>query len=527
MRLRPLATLLFCSGAAALILEVAWFRRMAQITGATSIALAAVLAAVIGGMALGAWWIGRRADRTARPLRLYAVLETGVALFALASPVLLDSSQTLFTALRRALPDSPAALLTARFLLAVALLTPPAILLGGTLPAMAAALRSRREDLGRGLGLLYAWNTLGAVAGTLLAGFVLLPSLGLFGTMHMAFFFSAIAAAGGFFWGGKRAAAKDAAIVQHSFCAAQRRNALRLYAASGFLGMAAQVAFARSLVLVFGSTTYAFTTMLAIFLFGIATGGALGTRWTSPPEKVLRRLATTVALTAALFSVSALAVYFLPRLYLLGYLEIGNSFEAGIALRFLLAGCVLLPGTIGLGVAFPLAARVAGEGAAGAGTGRLYAANTAASVLGSTLAVFALVPWIGPQGTVALVAVCVATVVAALARRRGLVALILLSATGFVPPSATARERLLSGVYYTPNRYLDGARIDDSAWQDGSDIPYFEYGRDATVSILRWYGQPGVLVDGKAVATAQNITDVHHLELLGHIPMLLHPGSCP
>jgi spermidine synthase len=130
-----LAPLLFLSGAAALILEVSWFRRTAQIAGGTAIAMGAVLAAVIGGMALGSLWIGRRADRSRNPLRLYGLLELGVALFALLTPLLLSASEGLFTLLLQRLEGLPALLTAAQFGLAALILAIPAVLMGGTLPA--------------------------------------------------------------------------------------------------------------------------------------------------------------------------------------------------------------------------------------------------------------------------------------------------------------------------------------------------------------------------------------------------------
>jgi MFS family permease len=271
LKTRFLGLLLFLSGASALILEVCWFRRTAQVAGATSIAMAAVLAAVIGGMAAGSFLLGRRADRTARPLRLYGLLEVGIVLGALATPTLLDFSQAAFDGLQRWLDGAP--LTFARFLLATLLLAPPAVLMGGTLPAVACAVRAGPQR-GRTLGWLYASNTLGAVAGTVAAGFVLIPTLGLAWATRSAAIFAGTAAAVALLT--RARTGPPAPTAREPIVAAREARAILLYAVSGFLGLAAEVAFVRSLVLVFGSTTYAFTTMLAIFLLGIGAGGALG-----------------------------------------------------------------------------------------------------------------------------------------------------------------------------------------------------------------------------------------------------------
>jgi spermidine synthase len=476
--------LLFFSGMSALVLEVAWFRRCAQLVGGTSIALAGVLAAVIGGMAIGAVIFGARADRSARPTRLYATLELGVTLCALLSPWWLTLVSGFFTS--------------------VLLLAPAAILMGGTLPALAAA-------AGRGLGWLYAFNTLGGVAGTLLAGFALLPAIGLDATMQVAACGSGLAALGGFLARGGRAPTREAAHGD--------RRALVLFAASGFLGMASEVAFTRQLVLVYGSSTYSFTTVLAVFLAGIGLGSAIGARLKVDPMQALRR---TVIFTGALFAVAAYGAVFLPRLYLEAFVRWGDAFGTGVAVKFALTSLVMLPGAIGSGLAFPFAVRAYARGEVGKATGKLYGANTLASIAGSTMAVFVFVPLLGPHRTVAAIAVVVALLAAGSRLQwivAGLVALTLL------PQPPIARERLHVGVYYAPQRYIRNGEIDHEAWEDGVDLPFTEFGREATVSLFRWYGPQSLLVDGKAVATEQSVGDVQHLELLGHLPMAMKPGA--
>ena len=167
----------------------------------------------------------------------------------------------------------------------------------------------------------------------------------------------------------------------------------------------------------------------------------------------------------------------------------------------------------------------------GRGTGRLLAANTVASLAGSTLAVFAGVPLLGAHGaTVAAAAVALAAVVACSwpGRRAGarpaLALLVLLAAaTTFLPSSTVARERWLSGVYDNPDAWLLHGEVDEESWDPGVDLPFHAWGREATISVARWYLSPSLLVNGKTEAGDQMATDVRHLSLLGHLPVAVHP----
>jgi len=527
MARRLLPGLLVLSGASALVLEVAWFRRTAQVAGGSATAMAAVLAAVIGGMALGAWLLGPRSDRSTSPLRLYGVLELIVALGAVLSPWLLDASVPLFTALQRVLGGAGVVLPIARFGVASLLLALPAIAMGGTLPAAAAAVRAVPAERGRAIGLLYACNTLGAVAGTLLAGFVLLPAFGLANTMRLAAVLSVAAGLVAISIRGARASAAGATpLVVNASPHPRASRAIALYAASGFLGLVAEVCYTRSLVLVTGSTTYSFSLMLAVFLLGIGLGSLLGRRLARTARDPVARLEVVVAATGALLGLGTLLMFGLPRLFLQGYLfiqEYSLGFGGGLLLRALLVTLVMLPGALGLGAAFPLAIQVAGAHSAGAGTGRLYAANTLASILGSTLAAFLFVPLLGPHYGLATVAVGVALFAVLPARRPAGWVLLAITALGLVPPSRVAFERLHSGVYFTPNAWVLDDHIDENAWEAGVDLPWTGYGRDATITIWRWYGKCSLLVNGKAVASDQVLADEQHLSLLGHLPMLAHP----
>src|ERR1700704_1207192 len=184
-RQRAAYALFVVSGASGLVYEVVWSRLLKDVFGVTAYAIAAVLATYLGGLALGSWALGRAADRGV-PLRFFGLLEMGVALAApisaLAVPLLVPIHAW---ASGRLAPHSPA-LACVRLMLASIVILPSTFLMGGTLPAVTKALVREMSGYGRGLGLLYALNTCGAVAGTLAAGFVLIGKIGVHPTLDLA-----------------------------------------------------------------------------------------------------------------------------------------------------------------------------------------------------------------------------------------------------------------------------------------------------------------------------------------------------
>ena len=190
---RSFALLLLCfflSGLAALIYETAWTREFAFVFGTSELAVATVLAAYMGGLAAGAALAGRYAERVARPVLVYGLLELGIALAALAVPFGIAASRWLYVLLFAGSDRLPEAdgLATALFYLvcSFAILLVPTGMMGATLPLLARYAVREDRQLGRRIGALYAVNTTGAIAGTLLAAFALLPSIGLRATIAAA-----------------------------------------------------------------------------------------------------------------------------------------------------------------------------------------------------------------------------------------------------------------------------------------------------------------------------------------------------
>jgi spermidine synthase len=403
----------FVSGAAGLVYQVVWSRLLNEIFGVTAHAVTAVLATYLGGLALGSWALGRFADRHPRPLRLYGLLELGVGATALAGTWLVRALDPLHAwAAARLAPDS-VALLALRILLASLVVLPPTLLMGATLPAMTRAFVERIGKLGREVGFLYALNTAGAVAGSVAAGFALIRALGLHPTLWVAVAantavgLAAIALAPG--QEGPReplpSRAASAGGESHGEGGAPRGSwLLAAMALSGFASLSLEVIWTRMLVLVLGTSTYAFVTMLSSFLVGIALGSWLVRPLLdrlADPRRAFGWLQVAIAATT-LATLPLVRVVITDGGRWVGALE--PRWAGAVAGQFALSFAVMLLPTTLIGATFPLAARIWARGldTLGGRLGQVYGANTFGNILGALAGGFVLLPAFGMQRGIAL-----------------------------------------------------------------------------------------------------------------------------
>ena len=361
----PFAALFVISGAAGLTYEVVWSRFLHEIFGVTAFAVSTVLVSFMGGMALGAALLGRRADRSPRPLRMFALLEAGIGLYALMLPLLVAGVDHLYGVLFPVLPNSFLLKSVVRFVLCLLLLLVPTTLMGGTLPALGQGLLRRRERVGFGVGFLYFVNTFGAAIGCYAAGFVLLPRLGLWTTTWVAAALNfGVAGTALLLERGRESAAvrgepDTAAPATAEPLTVPPNWPLIVAFGSGFAALAFEIVWFRILVLVFGSTVYSFAAMLSVFLLGLALGslalGALADRARAP----VRLLAATQGAAALFALLGSLAVNAIPRLFLEIYGVMGFTFGGMNRTKLLLCLLTLLPAAIAFGGTFPVAVRLA------------------------------------------------------------------------------------------------------------------------------------------------------------------------
>ena len=287
-------------------------------------------------------------------------------------------------------------------------LGPATIMMGATFPALVRHL-SRSAELGDAFGRLYSANTAGAVAGTLVAGLVLIELFGLGGALAVGASGSAIAGIVALFLAREPASptsdasvppSVDAAALRRLPVATTMRLPLVVAFVSGLTSLGYQVTWTRLLSSGTGGFTYVFTAVLALFLIGIAVGAFLYSGFRLRITNPVRVLVWTQLAVAVLAVVGLVAVIGQPR-------PLDPTDPVGsIGLLVISAVLVVLPVTIVLGIAFPTASALLPDEASRAGTesGSLLAVNTAGAIIGSLVIPFVLMPIIGSPSIVILLA---------------------------------------------------------------------------------------------------------------------------
>jgi spermidine synthase len=410
-RLALLLVLFFLSGASALVYQVLWMRLLALVFGVTVHAASTVLAAFMLGLAIGSAGAGRLADRVRRPLVTFAGAEALVAVAALATPLGLAGVEAIYVGLYPALGGWPIVVSFLRFILSFAVLLVPTILMGATLPLVVKSALARGSILGRQVSLLYAFNTAGAVLGTLLAGIWMVPQLGISSSFRIAAALNLLVAGGALLTSKLQpsplTSIESATSTAESTLAtpaspAVLRLVLATFAISGFVSFALEIIWFRMLVILFRPTTYAFTIMLATVLGGIALGSGLSTFLTG------RRRINLVASLAVLELLLALAAAF--SMFFIGHANsvyIGSgplfagtplSYYGPMALTSIIA---IFPAALLMGMAFPVGIAIwtsdGGDAHAGERVGVIYAVNVAGAVAGSLASGFLLLPTVGSR----------------------------------------------------------------------------------------------------------------------------------
>ncbi|HEN8704585.1 TPA: fused MFS/spermidine synthase [Pseudomonas putida] len=511
------AALLFISGGAALIYQVLWVKQLSLVVGVEVYAITAGISAFFAGLAMGGLLFGRWADRLRHPVRLYAGLELAVALLAVAATLGLAQSAALFARL-----EASVGLLA--WLLPLSLVGLPAFLMGGTLPVLVRALTPNGAQTGEAGGRLYAANTAGAICGTLLAAFVLLPLLGVTGAACVAGALNLLAALGA--WSGR---GRDERALPNSATASlprtpQARLAIALYCLAGGVALGYEVVWTQSIVQFMSTRAFAFSVVLATYLMGLVLGSALYARRADRIRDPWGLFGLLIAFAGllALLQIAGLGRWLVTWQTLLEshVLQLTGSQLAGMCARFAAAAvCVVFIPTTLLGAAFPLALRLAVDsGQVGRDVGVVIALNTLGGIVGVMLTGFVLVPGIGLVRTLVVLA-CLAAAIGAVATWRGKAvhkgmraAVLLVGGATLVTGALTPPERLA--------QLLPGAR--------SGELVFYQEGRGGTVAVVNQQRQ-GQAFNRLYIQGVSNTGDampsLRYMRLQALLPLLIHRGE--
>lgn len=507
--LAALALLFLCSGFSALVYQIVWLRVLALVFGVTVYAASAVLTSFMGGLALGSWLGGRAAERVRRPLVAFALVEVGIGLSALAVPVALDLAQGIYVAVNAQAPDALPLLTFVRLVCAAAVLLVPTTLMGASLPLVSRHVALLGGAVASRIGILYAANTTGGIAGTLLAGFVLIGGIGVVATTRLAVAVNIGVGLAAFALArtGRLEEANPGAPVRrrgYGSTTTLQRGVLAVLALAGFAGLALEVVWFRILVLFIPATTYAFTTMLATVLLGIAIGSA----WAAAR---LPRLADPVrALARVQIATGILAIASMTALVV--------SYRLGWRTSGMVQACIvaMLPATILMGATFPIALAIwlgNAAGQVGRRVGVLYAVNVCGAVAGALAGGFLLLPFMGSRASLLLLAAvyaCAGCLLVAAARG---------GAAGRRTAMAAAVLWVLAAVTL-PDIY--GAVL-ERRYGHGERIMFRAEGVQTTATVhFQPNGQRVLYLDGLHQANDSEPMVRVHAEI-GHLPMVLHP----
>lgn len=521
------------SGAIGLIYEVIWIRELTLIFGSTTLPVSTVLIALMSGLAVGSFYFGRLADREERPLRLYAILELGIAVFALISPLLLNVLNAMHILVYRGLNGEFYSLLFIRFALSFFFLLVPSILIGGTLPVVCKLLVERSERLGFHVGILNGLKMLGSVIGCLAVGFFLLRTLGVLQSLYLCAGINLVAAA--ITLGLDRQQTSGTAsdrdgmhpISEHTVSQLDTTEALpslRLtvwaFSVSGFCTFAYAVLWRRVFVSSLDPTTI--TTMLAVFLFGIALGSLSFARAT---DRIKSRssLFGLMQIAIGLSGVAAIAAF--GELHRIGGVSQSTFYGGGIG-AFIGCIVVMIVPTILVGGCFPVAIRIYTRDMArlGRSIGNVCAIYIIGAIAGVLCAAFIFVPLFGIRPGIVLTAVLTAIMGCVMifsGQTANLRSRQLLSGAATGGAILTAGLGLI--VLYVADEPVFLTRPTYLTQDTGNAIISHEEGIEADVTVLKdGNGAHQLYVGTRKVADTSRWDSPSH-RVIAHLPLLLHP----
>ncbi len=533
--------LFFGSGATALVYEVLWSKYLALLLGSTIQAQTVVLAVFMGGLALGNRLFGKRADLMNQPLTAYGYLELIIGIFGFFFHQIYGVADWAFVKAGSPVFEQPGLLLGVKLAISAVLLFVPTVLMGGTLPLLAAWIHQQPGlDPARRVGIFYAINSLGAVTGAALGGLVLVQAYGMSASLQLTamvnLLIAGLAILIGRSEGDRSFEAKPAEPNAPSPAKPMAARGAWLVATTGAVSMGLEVLASRSLALMVGGSLQAFAMVLVAFILGIGLGSmAVSSSRLSKyhPEKLLVALLALAGLLVGLYCIliQHWVILYSHLRYGLATNQVGYLWHQ--AMVAVIAILVLgLPAAC-LGAVLPLMIRLNGTSGAKLGeeVGRLLTCNTIGAVVGVLLTGFFLMPVLGLRNAFALISLGLLGLAGFRANQAGwrpvagTVGLVAAAVfVGFLVTGENWRHLIGSGIFRLRGGVLTMAKAKEI--KENRAILYYKDAADATVMIEKNLGADGQVmlrINGKT--DASSFGDISTQLLLAHLPMMMKPEA--
>ena len=546
--------LFLLSGLASLMYQIVWFKQLSYFLGNTTYSQVVVLSTFMGGLAIGSWWWGKKADESKNPLKLFAWLEIGIAVYCFLYMPIFEGAKALFILLvkTQGWASDSGIVLSLKFIVSILTMFVPTILMGGTLPVLVRYLSNRFSEIGKNISILYFINSLGAVFGSILAGFFLIQKIGLKSTVFVGAMMDLLVGLV-FLWivylsnrivykaeivNSKINEKKEELLVSPI----QYKIILLIALTSGFCAMSYEIIWLRLLIPILSSSTYSFTLILTVFIFGLALGSLL-VYFILP--KIKNQYYFLGICQIGIIASILLTIPFYERIPYMIWSGIGENLKTFtgyykyLSFQFFYSSIIMILPTLFMGMCLPVVSKLAVNQINNSGkkVGNIFALNTLGTVIGSILTGIILIPFLGISVSIDIILIInalifILIVITNQLRRltRLSFALIVLVGLGILKSISHVDYRkwaysiMMSEVPRKINRIKPPKSFEKFVKQQKeihNKILFYEEGLNGTFVVSENDRKEICLyTNGKADAHSKN--DFTTQSLLAHIPLILH-----
>jgi len=550
-----LSILFLLSGIAGLIYQVVWFKHLSYFLGNTTYSQVVVLSTFMGGLAIGAWWWGKKADVSKNVLNLFAWLEIGIAVYCFLYMHIFEGVKDLFISIvkTQGWPSDSGIVLFLKFIVSILTMFIPTVLMGGTLPVLVRYLSNRISDIGKNVSMLYFINSLGAVFGTVLAGFYLIQTIGLTATVYFGAILDLFV--GLYFLIGNqknvfftntaiRNTNKNTTEIKEVAVSSSLRFRIILLISglSGLCAMIYEVAWLRLLIPILNSSTYSFSLILIVFISGITIGSLIvyfGLHKIKDPFRFIGFCQLGIVLSMLLTIPFYEKIPYFIWKSLGSEINIQSTYFSYLSIQFIYIFLLIILPTIFMGMTLPVATKIAVKEMSKSGSviGSIFALNTLGTVLGALIAGMAMIPFFGIQVTIEiaisinlflfLIVFFSKNVSSQLLKIISIVVVILFyfNYKMKVNNEKWSQAIMTSEISRKINRFPPPISFEKfyRSQTKSKKILFYKEGVSGTVAVGKNDEQIFLYTNGKG--DANSIADRKTQSMLAHIPMVLHPKN--